>query len=86
MLEYAPAPIWSISDPNTGLKSLVLAETSIPEMLSLAFWASKPFQLLPIVVLLTGIGLLSLEFVLCPLMESATLDMMVEFSLPPVES
>ena len=27
-----------------------------------------------------------MESVRCPLMESATLDMMVEFSLPPVES
>ena len=35
---------------------------------------------------MTGIGLLSFELVLCPLMESATLDMIVEFSLPPVES
>ena len=86
MLEYAPAPICPISDPNTGLKSPVPGETSIPVTFWPAFCSSYPFQLLPIVVLLTGIGVLSLESVLCPLMESATLDMMVEFSLPPVES
>ena len=40
VLEYAPAPIWSISDPNTGLKSSVPGETIIPETLSFAFWAS----------------------------------------------
>ena len=66
MLEYAPAPIWSISDPNMGLKSRVLAETSISNTLSFEFWASYPFQLFPIVVLLTGIGSVSYTHLTLP--------------------
>ena len=63
MLEYAPAPIWSISDPNTGLKSLVPGGTSIPETFSPVFCGSYPFQLLPMAVELTGIGSVRFEFV-----------------------